>query len=137
MTDPAPVDIPVDSAPTDAAVEPTPNHEAAKYRARLRQAEADLERLTGQLADAQRGHVEALISAVIPAETFWKIVDPADVLDDSGAVDTDKVSAAIVKARQELGRVKPLRLKGFVSGAQSGVPPKAPSFADAFTPQRY
>lgn len=134
MTEPIPDPGAVD-VPAEQTAEPTPNHEAAKYRARLREAEADVERLTGRLADAQRGHVDALIGAVIPAEVFWRLTDRADVLDDTGAVDPDKVSAAVDKARQELGKVKPLRLKGFVSGAQSGAPATPPSFAAAFAPK--
>lgn len=130
--DPVAVDVPVDSEHTDTS----PSREAAKYRTRLREVEGDVERLTGQLADAQRGHIEAIIGSALTPELFWKLTDPADVLDDTGAVDPDRVRAAARKARQELGAVKPLARGGFTSGAQSGVPAKAPSFADAFTPQR-
>lgn len=136
MTEPHPeaADIAADSE--ERTTDSNPSHEAAKYRVRLRETEAEVARLTEALAGAQRGHIESLVGGALSAEAFWKLVDPAELLDDAGAVDPDRVRQATQKARQELGAVKPQGRGGLISGAQSGAPTKAPSFADAFAPPR-
>lgn len=132
-TDPAAVDVPLDSEHTSDA---HPSHEAARYRVRLRETEAEVARLTTALAAAQRSQIESLVGSALNPETFWKLTDPADLLDDSGAVDPELVRAAARRVRQEIGTVKPAGRGGFTSGAQSGAPARPPSFADAFTPKR-
>lgn len=134
MTEPTPdaADLAVDSEHTTDA---HPSHEAAKYRVRLRETEAEVQRLTTALAAAQRSQIESLVGSALNPETFWKLTDPAELLDDTGAVDPELVREAAQKVRQEIGTVKP-QGRGLVSGAQSGAPAKAPSFVDAFSPKR-
>ena len=135
-TRPAAVDVPVDSEQSPDA-DTNPSREAAKSRTRLREVEGEVERLTEALASAQRGQIETLVGSALTPEVFWKLVDPAELLDESGVVDPTLVKQATQKVRAELGPAKtrgPLR--GFTSGAQSGAPARPPSFADAFAPKQ-
>lgn len=88
----------------------TPNHEAAAYRVKLREAEAERDRLAGVVAGMQRAAVEDIAAqAGLKPKALWASgVDLADLLvaegeDDAGTVDRTKVDAAIMTAREELG----------------------------------
>lgn len=93
----------------DAGDDSSGNKEAAKWRKKLREREAEL---TGQVTalqttvDAlQRAEVGRLAEADnIKAQAIWASgAELADLLADDGTVDPDKVKAAVEHARQELG----------------------------------
>ncbi len=90
--------------PDDSTAEPTPNAEAAKYRRRLREAEADRDRLAGLVTGHQRTEVERLASsgagaaALADGADLWAAgVELGDLLDEDGGVDAAKVAAAAAK----------------------------------------
>lgn len=110
-----------------------PGREAAKYRRRLRSAEAERDRLAGQVESLQRAAVERLATAdkLRPAALWASGAELADLLGDDGTVDTSKVSDAIEAARQQLGIPTPpsgnyVRGEGRVPGR-----PAKPSGRDA------
>ena len=78
--------------------------EAAKYRRRLREAEAQRDQLAGQVEAMQRAEVERLAEAdgLKPA-ALWAGAELAGLLADDGTVDGARVSAAIEAAREQLG----------------------------------
>lgn len=78
--------------------------EAAKYRRRLRAAEAERDALKGTVEAMQRAEVERLATAdgLKPA-ALWAGAELAGLLGDDGTVDGAKVAAAIGAAREQLG----------------------------------
>ncbi|MGP4054286.1 hypothetical protein ACTWP6_05595 [Mycobacterium sp. 4D054] len=95
-----------------------PGREAAKYRRRLRAAEAERDRLAGQVESLQRAEVERLAAGadLRPAALWASGPDLADLLSDDGTVDASKVSAAIDGAREQLGIPNPPPRRNFVKG---------------------
>lgn len=80
-----------------------PGREAAKYRRRLRDTEAERDALAATVDTLRRQIIEAALDrSPITAEAFWAGgTDVADLLDNTGAVDVDRVAevAAEVAAR--------------------------------------
>ena len=111
-----------------------PGREAAKYRRRLRAAEAERDRLSEQVGALQRAEVERLATAddLRPAALWASGAELADLLTADGTVDEAKVSAAVAAAREQLGIPNPPPRGNFVKreGASPGRPPK-PSGKDA------
>lgn len=75
--------------------------EAAKYRRRLRETEAERDALTERVQSLQKSVVDSIVTEggmggrMRSAEPFWAGgVDLADLLDEEGEVDRDKVLAA-------------------------------------------
>jgi hypothetical protein len=100
------------SQTTDApkADEAGPNAEAARYRTRLREAEAERDSIAGRLTGYQRAEAERLASAGLSrASDLWLDgLDVAELLDDGGQVDADKVGravAAVLDGRPQLAAV--------------------------------
>ncbi len=116
----------------------TANTEAAKYRRRLRDAQAELESVTAQLDAVQRQQVELLIAAKgVKPTAVWSVTDVAALLGDDGAIDTEKVTAAVETAREKFGISK--RQKGnYVPGVgnQPSSPPKTDTWTNAFSPPK-
>lgn len=82
------------------------NPEAAKYRTRLRDTEAERDTLAGQVEGLRRSIVDTELTSRhrVKAEGFWASgVDLADLLDAEGNVDADKVSDAVATAKATLG----------------------------------
>lgn len=76
-----------------------------KYRARLRDTEQKLADLTDQLATVQRQLVDGYVtrSGVLP-EAFWASEpELATLVDETGALNTSKVDAAIAATRRRFG----------------------------------
>lgn len=72
------------------------NSEAAKYRTRLREVEAERDGLTARLSAAQRSVVDSAISNRIrDTDDFWARTDLASLLDDNGDVSREKITAAV------------------------------------------
>lgn len=85
----------------------------------------------------QRLHVEQAVAAtgVKPAAVF-AVAELADLLDDTGLPDADKVTAAVEAAREQLGvgrAAPPSRQFGMRSGAGTP-PPKRDGWVGAFAP---
>jgi hypothetical protein len=85
-----------------------PNAEAARYRTRLRETEAERDSIAGRLTGDQRAEAERLASARLSkASDVWlEGADIAELLDDDVEVDADKV-AAQVAACSTAGRNSP------------------------------
>ena len=80
------------------------NAEAAKYRRRLREAEAQRDTLTERLEGLQRAEVERLAGEhLAKGAGIWTTTALSDVLDDDGTVDPAKVTQAAQEARESVG----------------------------------
>ena len=111
--------------------------EAAKYRHRLREAEAQRDALGEKVTALQRLAVETEARKHLrKPEALWAAgADLAGLLDENGLPDPVKVEAASNDAVQRLGlnttpKPDPSQGKSSYSG------PSAPSFSDAFKPSR-
>lgn len=96
--------------PEDATeAEETGNGEAAKYRRRLRETEAERDTLAGRLEAMQRGEVERIAAATVksPAALWAAGIEVADMLTEDGTVDPAKVRAAASQAADRLGLATP------------------------------
>lgn len=91
----------------------TPNAEAARYRRRLRAAEADREALRGRLELMQRSAAEHVAGDVLADPTdLWLFGqgELGELLDEHGELDPVRVraaAAAIVATRPGLSRTQP------------------------------
>lgn len=104
------------TAEADPGTEPTedgdnPSKEAAKYRRRLREAEKERDGLRGQLEAMQRAAVESLAGKTLrKPEALWAAgVELADVLDQNGKPDAEKVATAARTAADQLGLARALQ----------------------------
>lgn len=104
-------DVPQDAQDTDAPREGGGNSEAAKWRRRLRDAEAERDALTERLTGLQRAEAERLAGEhIVKGAALWATgIDVADVLDEAGQVDPEKVAAFSAQARDSLGVEAPRR----------------------------
>jgi len=82
-----------------------PAAEAKRYRLRLREAEATRDQLAAQVEAMQRAEAERIAAATViqPASIWAAGTTVADVLDDDGNVDPEKVKAATITAAESLG----------------------------------
>ena len=146
---PAPeaADAPQTDAQTTEAPEPTEhesapengNREAAKYRTRLRETEAERDTVRGEL-DAAHATVERLQRALVETAAASDLVDPADLwrhggvevselLADDGTPDPEKVSAVvsdILAERRHLARPRTPRPDMTQGGTGTPPPPADP-----------
>lgn len=77
---------------------PSSSHEAAKYRRRLRDTEAERDLLVTRVEVLQRAEILRLAGSdlAVPEDIFTiGEVSPIDLLDEAGMVDRDKVAAAV------------------------------------------
>lgn len=130
----------VDDALSTAEDTDTPegHGEAAKYRRKLREAEKERDQLAARLEATQRAQAESLITATgVKPAAVWAATNLADVLDDDGAVDPGKVTAAVTAARDSFG-INPIGKGAHVPGLgnQPNVPPKTDRWVEAFTGKR-
>jgi len=79
--------------------------EAARYRVRLRETEAERDQLRSLVETLQRAEAERAVSDVlrVPAGLWTAGTALADLLDDQGRVDPEKASAAARTARETVG----------------------------------
>lgn len=138
----------VDTTPTTGTPEvsesepaaTSPNQEAAKYRVRLREVEAERDLLANRLQAAQERIVttEAAKHFADPAD-LWSTTKLADLLNESNSVDADKLDAAIDAALEAKPHWrKPASVTESTSTVRSNGRVEAgrpePTFADAFRP---
>lgn len=91
----------------DDQVGDSPNREAAKYRVRLRETEGERDALATRLQTAQRREVERIAEQhgrlARPAALWAGGTDLADLLDDEGNVDPDRVASTCDQVATDLG----------------------------------
>lgn len=100
--------------------------EAAKYRRRLRETEAERDALAQRVTDLQRSVVDGIVTAsgegggrMHSAEPFWAGgVDLDTLLDDEGRVDTTKVLEAVDDVAKRFG-IRRRPRPNYVSGEGS------------------
>lgn len=125
----------------------TGNREAAKYRTRLREAEAERDTVRGEL-DTAHATVERLQRALVETTVASDLVDPADLwrhggvevselLADDGTPDPEKVAAVvsdILAERRHLARPRTPRPDMTQGG--TGTPPAPADPVAAFLTDR-
>ncbi|GAB3253353.1 hypothetical protein GCM10027425_12540 [Alteromonas gracilis] len=89
--------------------EPTSSNEAAKYRRRLRETEAERDSLAQQLETMQRAEVERVAGKHLQRpEALWTAgVELSGCLTAEGTVDAEKVAQAAREAAERLGLARP------------------------------
>lgn len=139
-----------DPTPGSDDTEPTPGSDdtedqqatgnrEARYRTRLRETEADRDRLAAHLATMQRAEVERLAAEhlVKPSGLWASGVTVEALLDENGRVDPAKVQQATAAAIDSLGLhpyvAPPSPLPG---GGARPAPRSGRSFTSAFGPRR-
>ena len=135
-----------DSAREDDAVEGeapegdgNANKEAAKYRRRLREAEAERDTLQERLSNLQRQSAEQIAREIIakPA-SMWKAVSLDDALNDDGTVSADKVRELARQAMTEIGLEGNPRIRGNIvpNVGNNPSPYSSATFWNAFAPRQ-
>lgn len=130
-TEPEPEDTPDDDGKG--------GKEAAKYRRRLRETETERDALTKRVETLQRGEVERLAGHLSQPSAVWAAgVQLADVLDEQGDVDPEKVRLAVTAASEQLGLARAPRTPrpDPSQGGANSSGPSGPKFSDAFSPGR-
>lgn len=118
---PASEEAPQEAEPTDD--KGSTSREAAKYRARLREVEAERDQLTSQLTTWRKSEAQTMAASVLgDGADLWRDgLDVSDLVDESGLIDTDKVTAAA----KAVGKLHPTWLVG------RAAPPKPPGGSGA------
>lgn len=100
-TNPAPDPTPDDPANPANPAPPNddPNSEAAKYRRKLREAEAERDQLLERVDAQDRAAIEGMAASKLhnPAD-LWLVTNPNDLRNEAGEIDADKVTAALAGA---------------------------------------
>lgn len=119
------------------------DRQAAKLRKRAQAAEAERDQLRDQLEALQRQQVDAQVTAagIKPTAVWATGVELAELLTDDGTVDAEQVTAAIERARDELG-VAPVGRGGAPIPGATNRPTAVPhnaaqQFAKAFAPKKH
>ncbi|MCZ0727961.1 hypothetical protein [Mycolicibacterium iranicum] len=127
-------DVSEDQDDTDDDGDGRGNKEAARYRRRLRDVEAERDTLKATVAALQRAEVDRLAAdaGLRPAALWANGVEVGELLAEDGTVNADAVAAAVAVARETLGIPKPPPRGNFVKkeGRTVGRPAK-PSGRDA------
>lgn len=139
----APVPAETETAETEQVTETTeqvekaedehPSAEAARYRRRLREAEAERDVLLERIETFQRAEVERQAAHLTQPSAIWAAgVKVADVLDADGNLDSEKVATAITTAAETLGLAwRPQRPKPRPAQRQNAAPaPRGNDMAD-------
>lgn len=106
--------------------EDNPNREAAKYRTRLRDTEAERDKLAATLTALQRSAVESIAAAQgVTADALWAAGNELDnLLGEDGQPDADAITTAVVTTRDKLGiTARRASAKGLQSGTMRQQPP--------------
>lgn len=127
-------------APTDDQPQPEnkAGKEAAKYRTRLRETEAERDALAEKVTALRRAAVDDRVKAhKVPTEGFWASgVTLEELLDEDGNLDDEKVKAAADQAVEKLGLERIGARGPYVSKEGNVTSPRAtPSWEAAFGPK--
>lgn len=90
----------------DSAEGDNPSREAAKYRSRLRETEAERDTLAERVEALQRNEIERTIRTthkIEPAAVWANGAQLADMLDEDGAPQAAKIQSAVADAISKLG----------------------------------
>lgn len=124
--------------PETAPEDDNPGKEAAKYRRRLRETETERDTLRTQVEALQRAAVEQVAGKHLhkPAGLWASGVTPAELVDDNGNVDPEKVQAAARAAAESLGLARAaggnhVPREGYTTSAK----PRGSRFEDALRQQ--
>ncbi len=118
------------------------NSEAAKYRTRLRAVEAERDALAARVAAFTRAEVERHAAARLadPDDLFsLGRVEVADLFDDEGLVDVDKVEQAVtdlLERKPRLAADYQPDAEGFDGGARQSVSGSPPSWSSVLGGRR-
>lgn len=115
--------------PKEAAL----RREAAGHRRALREAESQRDAALEQVAALQRDAADRLVGdALQHAPDFWAVTDVADLRDDQGALDTEKVQARIDALIEERPHWKKAGDPSgvFNGGVRGDAGNRAPSFGE-------
>ncbi|MGV0746268.1 hypothetical protein [Mycolicibacterium sp. XJ870] len=116
----------------DSQADESPNQEAAKYRKRLRETEAERDQLAERVEALQRQQIDAqVLAAGVKPAALWKTAELTELLAEDGTVSADLVAAAIATARDELG-IQPIG-KGAHVPSVGNKPDASPKPDDAWT----
>lgn len=132
---PEPTAVPDDENPVTGESKTASNREA-KYRRQLRETEAARDALAARLETMQRAEVERIAAAKLKVPgTLWQLgTTLADMLDEEGNVDPDKVTTAAKVAVSEAG-LAPKRSGAYSPNeGRTPEPPGMGSFESAFQP---
>lgn len=102
-----------DEQPTPEPETENPNAEAARYRHRAKEAEAQRDELVAQVDALRRAAVEQQVAehGITAPAGFWASgVTVADLLDDDGALDPEKIQKAAEDATEALGLARPVKM---------------------------
>ena len=105
--------------------------EAAGYRTRLREAEAERDGLRQQIERYRRQEIDALVSDRLDPGDFGLLVEMTELLDDDGAVDPEKVNEAVDRVLAERPHWKKQAPPVDFGGGARGTRPQRPSFGQA------
>lgn len=129
-----------DSVPTPEPTQDDPGREAAKYRVRLRETEAERDQMANRLTAALERIVttEAAKHFADPAD-LWTVAKLPDLVNESYGIDTEKLDAVIDAALTAKPHWKrPAPATESISTVRSNDRVEAgkaePTFADAFRP---
>ncbi|MBZ4622125.1 hypothetical protein [Mycobacterium avium] len=117
--------------------EGTPNHEAAKWRTKLRDTEAERDALATRLEAMQRAAIDSHVTTMgMKPKALWASgAQLADLLGEDGTPDTAKVAAAVEAAKESLGVTVYTRPRqGLQPGAMSHQP-RRDKWVEAFGPR--
>lgn len=131
-TEPA-TEPPADTDPPEVDTDPLAKvrRESAGYRRRLRETEAERDRLAERVTAAQRAEVGRLAGGrLADAADLYRETDHSDLLDETGDVDPAKVEAAIVGVLEAHPHWRPAEPADFGGGARTTAPPQ-PDFSGA------
>lgn len=113
--------------------------EAATYRRRLRESEAETSRVTAALDQTQRTLIEDQVAGqpglLADAADFWRETKLEDLRADDGSVDPEKVKAALSRTLAEHPHWG-IGGGGFDGGARRQSMGRAPSFGEALKEPR-
>ncbi|MCV7381655.1 hypothetical protein BST11_16945 [Mycobacterium alsense] len=116
-----------------------PNHEAAKWRTKLRDAESQNAALATRLEAMQRAAIDTQVTALgmKPAALWASGAKIEDLVDDTGVPDAAKVQQAAQDAKEALGivAVKPSKPLGSLRSGASAHTPNGNKWVEAFSPR--
>ena len=108
------------------------NSEAAKWRVRFREAEAELETLKSRVADMQAAEVSRLATGagrLHDGQDLLLTATLTDLLDDEGIVDSDKVTEAVAALIEKKPHLAKPAFDDSVGVGEKGTV-KSPTWAD-------
>lgn len=124
----------VEAEQTEQAESPGPNQEAAKYRLRLRDTEAQRDALVGERDNLARQLIEAQLPVHVTPDLFWQIHDVADFI-ANGVCDIAGVQTAVTEMAKRF-RLTPAPYVPNQRGSMERTGNSGSDLEAAFSPRR-